>query len=233
MRTHPSLTVKEADQFFIEEYDINVNERKIYQCIVKAREIIEGSEKAQYSLLRDYGDEILKCNPGSTVIIETTSMPDSDNLFKRIYICLHACKKAFLGRCRPFICLDGIFLKRYYGGQQLTAIGQDANNHIYLIAYAIVTTETKDSWKWFIQLLQEDLGDGTSHGFSFMSDQQKGLIPTLQKVMPGSHHRFCSRHIWKNFAKKWNGLDFKGALFNCAKTMAPRNSMLPWTELRG
>ncbi|RYR10329.1 hypothetical protein Ahy_B05g078800 isoform A [Arachis hypogaea] len=59
MRTHPALTVKKAEQFFREEYDVNVNERKIYRCIVKARERIEGSEKAQYSLLRDYGNEIL------------------------------------------------------------------------------------------------------------------------------------------------------------------------------
>ncbi|KAL4350563.1 hypothetical protein AHAS_Ahas10G0154500 [Arachis hypogaea] len=153
MRTHLALTVKEAAQFFREECDVNVNEIMIYRCIVKARERIEGSEKAQYSLLRDYGDEILRYNPGSTVIIETTPMPDSDNLFKRIYICLDACKKGFLGGYRPFICLDGMFLKGYYGGQLLAAIGQDVNNHIYPIAYAIVTAETKDSWKWVVFLL--------------------------------------------------------------------------------
>ncbi|KAL4316537.1 hypothetical protein AHAS_Ahas15G0295000 [Arachis hypogaea] len=49
-----------------------------------------------------------------------------------------------------------------------------------------------------------------------------GLIPALQEVMLGSHHRFCSRHIWQSFAKKWNGLDFKGALFSCAKAMTPQ-----------
>ncbi|XP_025664461.1 uncharacterized protein [Arachis hypogaea] len=157
MRTHPALTVKEAEQFFREEYDVNVNERKIYRCIVKARERIEGSEKAQYSLLRDYGDEILRCNPSSTVIIETTPMPTSDNLFKRIYICLHACKKNFLGGFRPFICLDRTF-------------------------------QAKISWKWFLQLLQENLGDGTSHGFSFMSDQQKEFDAAMDRVKRMNPH---------------------------------------------
>ncbi|KAL4357433.1 hypothetical protein AHAS_Ahas09G0186200 [Arachis hypogaea] len=74
-------------------------------------------------------------------------MLDSDNLFKRIYICLDACKKDFLCGCQPFICLDVTFLKGYYGEKLLMTIGQDTNNHIYPIAYAIVIAKTKDSWK--------------------------------------------------------------------------------------
>ncbi|XP_057730652.1 uncharacterized protein LOC130945987 [Arachis stenosperma] len=139
----------------------------------KAKERIEGSEIAQYARLRDYANEILKTNPGSTVRIHTNPQPDSNPLFFRIYVCFEACKKGFLRGCRPFIGLDGTFLRGYFGGQLLTAIGQDANNHIYPIAYAIVESENKASWKWFLEILEEDIGDFRANEFNFMSDMQK------------------------------------------------------------
>ncbi|GAU35824.1 hypothetical protein TSUD_56280 [Trifolium subterraneum] len=61
----------------------------------------------------------------------------------------------------------------YHGGQLLSAVGQDANNHIFVVAYAIVDVENKDNWKWFLILLHEDLGDYKQHGWNFMSDMQK------------------------------------------------------------
>ncbi|XP_025611866.1 uncharacterized protein [Arachis hypogaea] len=75
--------------------------------------------------------------------------------------------------CRPLIHLDGCFLKTYYGGQLLTAVAQDANNQFYVVAYGVAKSETKESWKWFLTLLEEDLGDVQTHGWNFMSDQQK------------------------------------------------------------
>lgn len=69
--------------------------------------------------------------------------------------------------------LDGCFLKGYYGGQLLSAVGQDANNQIFVIAYAVVDVENKDNWMWFLDLLHEDLGDYVQHGWNFISDMQK------------------------------------------------------------
>jgi len=38
-----------------------------------------------------------------------------------------------------------VFLKGYYGGHLLAAMGQDANNVIFVIAYAIVNAEDEDN----------------------------------------------------------------------------------------
>ncbi|RYR67830.1 hypothetical protein Ahy_A03g014269 [Arachis hypogaea] len=51
IRVQPNLTVREADQFFRNEYDVLINERKIYRAMGKAKERIEGSEIAQYARL--------------------------------------------------------------------------------------------------------------------------------------------------------------------------------------
>ena len=34
-------------------------------------------------------------------------------------------------------------------GELLTAIGSDANNQVYLVAWAVVEVENKNNWKWF------------------------------------------------------------------------------------
>jgi len=76
-------------------------------------------------------------------------------------------------KCRPIIGLHGCFLKGYYGGQLLAAIGRDPNDQLP-IAFTIVEGETKESWKWFLELLINDLG-GTRlfKTYTIISDQQK------------------------------------------------------------
>lgn len=87
-----------------------------------------------------------------------------------------------MDRCRPFISLDGCFLKGPYGGQLLTAVGLDANNQMYPIAWAVVETKNIDSWSWFLLLLAEDLGVLGGSGCTVMSDQQKGLLNTIGQI---------------------------------------------------
>ena len=89
------------------------------------------------------------------------------------YVCLEACKSAFVTTCRPLIGLDGCFLKGEFGGQLLSVVGKDENNQMFPLAYAIVESKNYSSWKWFIDLLIADL-DGIQEGFwAFISDQQK------------------------------------------------------------
>ncbi|XP_075473312.1 uncharacterized protein LOC142504315 [Primulina tabacum] len=54
------------------------------------------------------------------------------------------------------------------GGQLLTAVGLDLNNNIFPIAYALVEGETKDSWMWFLRLLDNDIGFENQNGWTFM-----------------------------------------------------------------
>ncbi|KAK5812288.1 hypothetical protein PVK06_027715 [Gossypium arboreum] len=49
-----------------------------------------------------------------------------------------ACKNGYRVGCRRIIGLDGCFLKGYFGGYLLVAVGIDTNSGIYLITYAAV-----------------------------------------------------------------------------------------------
>ncbi|KAK8673509.1 hypothetical protein V6N13_111840 [Hibiscus sabdariffa] len=48
---------------------------------------------------------------------------------------------------RPFVSLDGCFLKGMLEGALQVAVGMDANNQMYPIAWALVESETKYSWR--------------------------------------------------------------------------------------
>ncbi|KAH0743227.1 hypothetical protein KY290_031220 [Solanum tuberosum] len=71
---------------------------------------------------------------------------------------VQTCKQGFLAGCRPIIGVDGCHLKGCQkGGQLLTAVGIDANNNMYHVAFTIVEGELKETWTWFLTLLDEDL----------------------------------------------------------------------------
>ncbi|XP_061354298.1 uncharacterized protein LOC133298925 [Gastrolobium bilobum] len=170
--TQPNMTRAEAYEHLKEEYKVHVHLKKVTKALRKAKGRIEGNEKEQYGKLRDYLGELLRSNPGSTCQMQAIDWA------------------------------GWLFLKGYYGGQLLSAVGEDANKSFYVIAFAVVDSETKENWKWFLNLLQEDIGSHVVHGWNFISDQQKGLIPALHEVMHGAHHRFCVQQVWKNFIKQ-------------------------------
>ncbi|WVY98582.1 hypothetical protein V8G54_030733 [Vigna mungo] len=109
-----------------------------------------------------------------------------------------------------------------YAGELLTAVGRDANDQMCPLAYAVVEVENKESWTFFLELLIEDLGGG---GFcsrcTFMSDQQKGLLPALQSLLPYVDQRYCVRHIYSNFRKKFPGLNLRQLLWKAAVSTTP------------
>ena len=118
-------------------------------------------------------------NPNTTVKIEVEPPEDPDSeerKFKRIYICLGPLKDGFKAGGRDFLGLDGCFLSGPYPGQILTAVGVDPNNGIYPLAYAVVESESKDSWKWFLDCLGDDLELFRNSNYTFISDRKKVIV---------------------------------------------------------
>ena len=100
--------------------------------------------KGEYALVFDYQLELLRSNPGSTIVVKLDT-EELEPMFMRFYVCFDACKKGFLAGCRKVIGLDGCFFKGLTNGELLCALGRDANNQMYPIAWAVVERETKES----------------------------------------------------------------------------------------
>lgn len=180
IRKNPQWKVKEMIETIRNEMEIEVPWIKILRVRKVALDGVADQLKVHYSRVRDYGYEVLKNNPQNTVKICGTKLNDGDvNRFKRIYICYAALKTGWKAGCKPILGLDGCFLKTVCGGQLLSAVGRDGNNCMYPICFAVVESESTDSWRWFISLMQDDLDLADGIGLSIISDQQKVVFSML------------------------------------------------------
>ncbi|XP_024156583.1 uncharacterized protein LOC112164579 [Rosa chinensis] len=202
------------------EVRVRVSKQMAYRVKKAALLVLKGTIMEQYARLRDYANELKKVDPSTTVDIKCDfSKGDSLPIFKRMYICLGALKNGFKAGCRSVIGIDGCHLRFADGGQLLTAVGIDANNTSWVIAYAMVEMESKDSWIWFLELLCKDLSIlEDAVGWTFISDKQKGLILAFEEVVPLAKIRFCVRHMWTNFTKLFPGKVLKDQMWKCAKS---------------
>ncbi|CAI9263136.1 unnamed protein product [Lactuca saligna] len=206
----PKMTLPEMMEDVLTKYSVKVSKGQCHRARVRAREMIEGKLEEHYAKIWDYANEILRSNPGSTCKVGVSVNPDGVNYFERFYVCFKALKDGWNTGCRRVIGLDGCFLKGQIKGEILTAIGRDANNHVYPIAWAVVNVENKENWTWFLQLLVDDLGVEDGRGLVVISDQHKGLLESVKAILPHVEHRQCARHIYANFRKRHTGRPRRG-----------------------
>ncbi|CAI9296202.1 unnamed protein product [Lactuca saligna] len=184
----------------------------------RAMSMIEGKLGDHYARVWDYGGELLRSNPDNTIKICVEDNNDGTTIFKRMYICFKSIKERWKMGCRRVVGIDGSFLKGQCKGQLLTAIGRDPNNHVFPIAWVVVEIENKFNWKWFLQLLEVDLGMDAGRGMCVISDQHKGLLEATKEVLPYVEHRQCARHIYANFRKVYSGIQLRNLFWKAAKS---------------
>lgn len=181
-------------------YSTDIPACRAFRARQIATQLVEGDSSRQYSLLWSYSAELHRASSGNRCKLEIDRpSPGLQPRFRRYYMCFDGCKRA-INACRPFIGLDGCHLKNKYGGIILIVVGRDPNDQYLPLAFAVVETESKDTWDWFMTLLLDDIGD---RRWCFISDQQKGLVNVFENKMAGTEHRFCVRHLYANFKKKF------------------------------
>uniref|UniRef100_A0A8R7TCW3 MULE transposase domain-containing protein n=1 Tax=Triticum urartu TaxID=4572 RepID=A0A8R7TCW3_TRIUA len=149
-----------------------------YRARKQALKVVQGDQRGQYTRIRDYLQAVLDTNLGSRCVVTTEHLPQhpsKNSTFHGLFYCLNACKEGFLNGCRPFIGVDGCFIKLSTGQQILAATGRDGNNNIYPIAFGVVDKEDTNSWTWFLTQLKDALGgeSGKFGYYTIISDRQK------------------------------------------------------------
>ncbi|XP_028127317.1 uncharacterized protein LOC114323839 [Camellia sinensis] len=102
--------------------------------------------------------------------------------FKCFFFAFKACIHGFK-YCRPVLILDGTFLKGRYKG-------------LYMLCFAIVDSESYDSWHWFLSKLLVILTPGRD--IAFVTDRHGSLLKASAEVFPFSSHSFCLMHLKTN-----------------------------------
>ncbi|XP_017416706.1 uncharacterized protein LOC108327523 [Vigna angularis] len=221
LRENPNVKGVDIRDKITKKWNIAISKNMAYKAKAYASDEVAGSFSKQYSRIYDYVHELLEGNPGSTIKVKVESY-DGKSIFKRFYACLKACKDNFFS-CRLIIGLDGAFSKGRHRGELLTVVARDAKDQMLPLAYAIVGVENKETWTWFMELLIEDLGGPeVCSSLTIILDQQKGLLQAVQDVVSGVAQRFCVRHLYANFKKKFPGKNLKKLMWRAAKATYPQ-----------
>ncbi|KAG8380808.1 hypothetical protein BUALT_Bualt06G0055000 [Buddleja alternifolia] len=195
---------------------LEVSAQKIARARNEVIAKIVGEDGKQYELLWDYCETVRAKNPGSQILLRMKEGAESP-VFDKMYFSLAAMKNGFLAGCRPIIQLDGCFLKTLFGGQLLVAVGRDGNDNMVPIALAVVQVENLENWKWFLSVMLQDIGGlDQSHKWTFITDRQKGLLEAIVELAPYAEHRYCVRHMYENFKKKYSSMELKNLFWSAA-----------------
>lgn len=134
--------------------------------------------------------QLTRVDPGA----QTCLVCEFEGSFLRFFWAYGPCTRSYKAHMRRVICINDIHLISKYFGILLVACACDAQNHIFLIAFAIVESENKGSWTWFlVQVRNEMINMDTD--VVIISDKQKGLMETVSLALPNTYHSYCFRHL--------------------------------------
>jgi putative transposase len=122
------------------------------------------------------------------------------DLNKKIYGKIDAWRKRPLAGEYPYVYLDGIYLKRSWGGEVsnvavLAAIAVNAAGYREVIGVAEGAKEDLESWRKFLKHMKERGLQGVK---LFVTDKCLGLVEALGEVFPDSKWQRCMVHFYRN-----------------------------------
>jgi putative transposase len=105
-----------------------------------------------------------------------------------------------IGGEHAYVFLDGIWLKRSWGGEVknvsiLVAIGVNQDVHREVLGVAEGTKEDKASWQGFLRYLKER---GLKGVRLFVGDKCLGLVESLAECYPTAAYQRCVVHFYRN-----------------------------------
>ena len=121
-------------------------------------------------------------------------------LNKKIYKRIEAWRTRPIEGEHPYVYLDGIYLKRSWGGEVrnvavLVAIGVGRDGYREILGVAEGAKEDKTSWTQFLRHLKQR---GLSGVRLFISDRCIGLMESLSEVYPDARWQRCIVHFYRN-----------------------------------
>lgn len=121
-------------------------------------------------------------------------------LNQKVYVKIEEWRQRPLLVSYPYVYLDGIYLKRNWGGSFenvaiLVAMGVSSDGQREVIGAAEGMKEDKESWKNFLVSLKERGLTGTR---LFIGDKCLGLLDAINTVFPDAKYQRCTVHFYRN-----------------------------------
>lgn len=132
---------------------------------------------------------------GSKVSASTIS-----ELNKKAYVHIEEWRNRELNGEYPYVYVDGIYLKRNWGGEFenvsiLVAIGVNSDGYREVIGAAEGLKEDKESWTNFLVWLKERGLKGVK---MIVGDKCLGMCDSVNEVFPETKYQRCTVHFYRN-----------------------------------
>jgi putative transposase len=121
-------------------------------------------------------------------------------LNKKIYAQIHEWRNRPIVGEHPYVYLDGIWLKRCWGGEVrnvavLVAVGVDHDGFRHVLGVMEGAKEDKESWVAFLRYLKERGLQGVK---LIISDKCVGLVESVAEFYPEAAWQRCVVHFYRN-----------------------------------
>ncbi|CAD6978236.1 unnamed protein product [Tilletia controversa] len=123
-----------------------------------------------------------------------------DGTFTRAFLSPGPARRAWTA-CKPFMAVDGTFSKNKFNMVLLLAASMDADSNLVILAWALVTTESTDTWEWFLGKLLITFPSLAQSSSTIISDREKGLLAAVRAVLPNTTEEYCCWHLAENVKK--------------------------------
>jgi transposase-like protein len=125
------------------------------------------------------------------------------NLNRKVYVQIEEWRNRKLEVEYPYVYLDGIYLKKNWGGTIeniaiLVALGVNSAGNREIIGAAEGGKEDKESWLQFLRSLKER---GLSGVRLMIGDKCLGLLEAIKEVYPETEYQRCMVHLMRNVLK--------------------------------
>lgn len=169
-----------------------------YRAKEKIQRAVHGTKADSFGLL----PSLLETMKGPDNHCEYNLEVDRHKHFRRCWFIPQATINAFK-YCQTFVATDETHTKGRYPMILLAITALDGNNKTLPLAWALVPSETKEDWMYFLNAIRQFFPGLLNDTTVIMSDRGKGLVPALDQIFPTAAHAFCCQHLAENVVLKW------------------------------
>lgn len=199
-KTTPREVIDSIQIYYGEEF----NYQAAHQVCMSLSHNELAYERNAYQLLPSYLFRLCKYNPylysNLEMVPGTNSAGKSISHLHRIFISPAGAQLSFQ-QCRRFVVVHGTFCKARFVQTLLMAVSIDANGHIVLLAWAVVESEKKDMWEYFMFHLKHAIPQIMEA--TIISDRDKGLQSAEEILGPKIFRAHCCFHLYENFQTRF------------------------------
>ncbi|KAG7548829.1 Zinc finger SWIM-type [Arabidopsis suecica] len=199
IKAQPSLSITELNKWVKDEFGYTVSGDIMWNAKKKAFTAISGDLNKSFSLLPKFMAALSSSNE-MLVEWQHDHFPATKGAsFHSVFWAFQQSIEGF-PYCRPLILVDSVDLSGNYRGKMLVAVGLDAENRIFPLAFAIITEESLSAgtWRWFFRCIRKKVTQ--REGLCLITSPNPDIIAVVNE--PECHwaqHRVCLRHLCCKF----------------------------------